>query len=246
MYLARSSPRNLVGYIQYSNQTLYALWENLEDALIEGTNRWEQVFGTGVTVTSYMSDPARKRDFLCGMHGFGLLSSPAVVSAFDLSRFRCFVDLGGATGHLVSAALAQYPSMRGILFELPSTIELVRDLISDEIEIITGDYFRDPLPAGDLFALGRILHSQSRDKSLTLLRRVWDSLPPEGAVLVVETLLDGGKSISAHLQSLNMLLVNGGCERALSEYEELFQEAGFKNICAAITGTPLDAVIALK
>ena len=42
--------------------------------------------------------------FLQGMHGLGLGSSPKVVEAFDLSRFRRLVDLGGATGHLAIAA----------------------------------------------------------------------------------------------------------------------------------------------
>ena len=41
-----------------------------------------------------------KQTFVQGMHGLGLLSSPKVVEAFDLSRFRRLVDLGGATGHL--------------------------------------------------------------------------------------------------------------------------------------------------
>ncbi len=45
-----------------------------------------------------------------GMHGFGMISSPAVIAAFDLSGFNSLVDLGGATGHLALAARARYPS----------------------------------------------------------------------------------------------------------------------------------------
>ena len=55
---------------------------------------------------------AAMQDFLQGMHGFGILSSPLVVSAFDLSRFNNFVDLGGATGHLAIAACERYPGMK--------------------------------------------------------------------------------------------------------------------------------------
>lgn len=36
--------------------------------------------------------------FMRGMHSFAQLSAKAVLSAFDLSPFRQFVDLGGATG----------------------------------------------------------------------------------------------------------------------------------------------------
>src|SRR5450755_2711359 len=45
-YLRRSSPHTLSGYIRYSNDALYRLWEHLDDAVIEGTNRWAQVFGS--------------------------------------------------------------------------------------------------------------------------------------------------------------------------------------------------------
>jgi O-methyltransferase len=45
-----------------------------------------------------------KREFSLGMHGYGQISSPQVVTAFDLSRFQRLADLGGATGHLAIAA----------------------------------------------------------------------------------------------------------------------------------------------
>ena len=58
----------------------------------------------GGLFTQFFRTPEAQRDFLMGMHGFGMISSPAVIGAFDLSRFASFVDLGGATGHLALAA----------------------------------------------------------------------------------------------------------------------------------------------
>ena len=62
------------------------------------------------------------REFLLGMHGFGMLTSPDVVAAFDLSRFRRLVDLGGATGHLAIAACERYPDLRATVFDLPAVV----------------------------------------------------------------------------------------------------------------------------
>jgi hypothetical protein len=64
---------------------------------------------------SSRTDEAR-RDFLSGMNGFGQLSSPAVVAAFDLGRFCRLVDLGGGTGHLALTACARYPRPSGYSF----------------------------------------------------------------------------------------------------------------------------------
>ena len=44
-YLCKVSPDRLTDYISYSNKSLWRLWGNLEDAIREGTNRWEQTFG---------------------------------------------------------------------------------------------------------------------------------------------------------------------------------------------------------
>jgi len=44
-YLCKRSPSRLTGYISYSNAILWKLWANLEDAIREGTNRWQQTFG---------------------------------------------------------------------------------------------------------------------------------------------------------------------------------------------------------
>jgi len=98
-YLRAASPDSLTGYIGYSDRALYQMWGNLEAAVMEGTHRWKQTFGwDGPIFSSFFRTEGAMRDFLRGMHGFGALTSPTVVEAFDLNRFRCLVDLGGATG----------------------------------------------------------------------------------------------------------------------------------------------------
>ena len=253
-YLVRSSPNTLAGYILYSNAALYPLWGHLEDAVREGTHRWKQTFGTDQPIYDHFfkTDQAR-RDFLLGMHGFGQISSPAVVAAVDLSRFKRLVDLGGATGHLTVAACARYRSLRAAVFDLPATIKVAREFIEragfkDRIELIPGDFFRDPLPEADLYSVGRILHDWSEQKIRRLLGKVYDGLPRGGALLVAERLLDEDKTgpVASLMQSLSMLVCTEGKERTLSEYSALLKDAGFAEIQGYRTGAPLDAVLAVK
>ena len=253
-YLRRSSPQTLAGYILYSNRMLYALWGNLDDAVREGTARWTQTFQVdGPIFDHFFKTEESKREFLAGMHGFGLLSSPRVVAAFDLGRFRRLVDLGGATGHLAVAACERYPQLRAAVFDLPAVIEVAREYISasgagGRIDLAPGDFFRDPLPEADLFSVGRIIHDWSEAKIRALLRKVYDRLPAGGALLVAERLLDEDKTgpAQALIQSLNMLVCTEGTERTLSEYAALLGEAGFAEIEGRRTGAPLDAILAVK
>ncbi len=253
-YLTSTSPRRLTGYIGYSNSVMWSMWGKLEDAVREGTHRWEQCYGLqGDIFSHFFKTEAAKREFLMGMHGYGMITSPQVVAALDLSRFQRLVDLGGATGHLAVAACERYPSMRGVVFDLATAIPLAQEIVgqssvAERIEFVGGDFFSDPLPPGDVYALGRILHDWSEPKILLLLQRIFDSLPSGGGVLVAEKLLQDDKLGPrwAQMQSLNMLTCTEGKERSLSEYEVLLTQVGFTNVIGCRTSVPLDAVLAIK
>ena len=253
-YLTRSSPKTLSGYVLYSDRALYPLWGNLEAAIREGMNRWKQTFGGDASIFEHFfrTEEAR-RDFLSAMHGFGQLSSPAVVAAFDLGRYHRLVDLGGGTGHLALAACARYPQLKGVVFDLPAVIATTKNEASGDssgvcISRMAGDFFSDPLPEADLFALGRVLHDWSEDKTGTLLKKVWERLPRGGALLIAEKLLDDDKTgpVPALMQSLSMLVCTEGKERTLAEYTQLLRHAGFAHVEGKVTSSPLDAILARK
>ncbi|MCC6585151.1 MAG: homocysteine methyltransferase [Bryobacterales bacterium] len=249
-YLRRSSPKTMTGYILYSNEVLWKLWAHLEDGVREGGHRWKQVFGLegGIFSHFYRTEEA-KREFLLGMHGFGLISSPAVVRAFDLSGFRRMVDLGGGTGHLAMAAAEAYPAMEAAVFDLAGAIAFTGEFTEGtRVELLAGDFFRDDLPAADLYAVGRILHDWSEEKIKILLAKIYAALPAGGALLIAEKLMDDDLAgpVHAHMQSLNMLLCTEGRERSLTQYSALLREAGFGRVEGERTGTPLDVVLAMK
>jgi acetylserotonin N-methyltransferase len=249
-YLCRKSPRTLAGYISYSNRVLYPMWGHLEDAVREGTNRWKQTFGLeGALFSHFYRTEADKREFLLGMHGFGHLCSPAVVSAFDLSPYRRMVDLGGGTGHLAMAAAERYPEMSVAVFDLPEAVDYAREFTAGtRVELLAGDFFADPLPPADLYAVSRILHDWGEEKIRALLDKIQAALPRGGALLIAEKLLkeDLSGPVHGHMQSLNMLICTEGRERSFSQYAELLQEAGFGRMEGKVTGAPLDAVLAVK
>lgn len=186
IYLWSRSLYTLSGYIEYSDRALYPMWGNLEAAVKEGTPRWTQTFGwEGSIFDHFFRTPEARRSFLMGMHGFGLLSSPRVVEAFDLGRFHTLADLGGGTGHLAIAACERHPGLRGVVFDLPTAAGMAREQVAlsaarERIDVMEGDFFQDELPAADLYALGRILHDWGEQKIGLLLRQIVDRLPPGG------------------------------------------------------------------
>ena len=255
VYLCKHSPRRMTGYIAYSDRVLWKMWANLPDAIREGTNRWKQTFGLdGPLFTNFFRSEEDKREFLWGMHGFGMISSPDVAAAFDLSGFRHLVDLGGATGHLAIACCRRYPSLCATVFDLPIAIPMAAEVVAEASDVSArmatfgGDFFADPLPPADLYALGRILHDWDEGKIHRLRARVHEALPPGGALLIAEKMLDDDRAgpRAAQLQSLNMLVCTDGKERSLAEYTALLRKAGFARVEARRTNVPVDAILAVK
>ena len=163
------------------------------------------------------------------------------------------VDLGGATGHLAIAACERFPKLHAVVFDLPEVIEVARIQISrsaasERVGVLAGNFFQDELPEADIFALGRILHDWPETKIRELLAKTYRKLVPGGALLVAEKLLNEDRSgpVPALLQSLNMLVCTEGRERTLSEYRQLFEQAGFKDVQGRVTGGTLDAIFAIK
>jgi|LakMenEpi03Aug12_release.lakeMendotaPanAssembly.Ray.scaffolds.fasta_scaffold78142_3 acetylserotonin N-methyltransferase len=253
-YLTSDSPKRMTGYVNYSNRVMWSMWANLEDAVREGSHRWQQTYGwDGPIFSSFFKTDEAMREFLMGMHGFGMITSPQVVRSIDLSRFRHLVDLGGATGHFAIAACREYPGLRATVLDLPVAVPLAEEIVgqtevADRIGVVGADFFADRLPQADLYSLGRILHDWSEEKIRTLLRKIFESLPTGGGVVIGEKILSEAHDGPpwAQLQDINMLIVTEGRERTLGEYEGLLIEAGFVDVIACRTSTPLDIILALK
>jgi acetylserotonin N-methyltransferase len=253
-YLCSASPRSLAGYIRFAGASLYPRWGELDQAVIEGTARANPLSIRGILNRAYRRLAGSRtrqdlnRDFNAGMHGLGMISSPAIAGAFDLSGFRNLVDLGGSTGHLALAIGERYPGMKLAVFDLPHVIAVAKEYTHGRVALYPGDLFADPLPPADLYALGKVLHNCNEHDCRLLLRRVYDALPGSGGFLIAELLLDDDRRgpAHAHTSSLNMLVVSQGRERTFSEYRDLLLEAGFADVRVRKTGALVDAILAIK
>ena len=90
---------------------------------------------------------------MVGIHGG---EPPAVAAAYDFSRFGTIVDVGGATGNLLTTILAAHPGPRGVLFDLEHVVRDAPAMIrarglDDRVTIEAGSFFeRVPARRGPL------------------------------------------------------------------------------------------------
>ncbi|XP_056889389.1 probable bifunctional dTTP/UTP pyrophosphatase/methyltransferase protein isoform X2 [Takifugu flavidus] len=251
-FLLSDAPHSLGGYIQHCDQTVWPLFTHLECAVRDGTHQHEKAFGKKANDlfqdTLYNNQDIKLR-FMSAMHSIAKVTGRAVATAFDLSRFKTACDLGGCTGALAHELTKAHPEMRVTVFDLPTVVEMSGRFSpqhsEDRVSFLAGDFFEDELPKADLYILARILHDWPDEKVHVLLRRIADSCTSGSAVLIAETMLDGGKPHSA-LQSLNMLVQTEGMERRERQFADLLCQHGFGDVQVVHTRNFLDALIAFK
>jgi hypothetical protein len=199
-------------------------------AMVHGRPFWEDLAAN--------PELARSFDALMAGHAswFGL-----VVAAYDWSRAKHVVDVGGGCGTLLGEVLRVQPHLRGTLVDLPGTTATAPDTfaaagVAERAEVVAGSFF-DPLPpGGDLYVLSNVLHDWPDDAAVRILARCRDAAGPDGRILIVERLSAGpGDPETTTRMDLRMLVLVGGRERTVEGFAALASAAGLAMTCVATT-----------
>ena len=236
LFLDRAKPSYMGGLLEMLNVRLYGFWGSLTEALRTGQPQNEAKLGGGDLFTALYSDPARLRLFLQAMTGVSLGAARAMAQKFPWKKYRTFIDIGAAQGGLpVQVALANR-HLSGGGFDLPVVGPIFKEYVAsfglgDRLRFQPGDFFTDPLPAADVLVMGHILHDWDLDEKRTLLRKVYATLEPGGALIVYEAIIDDERRRNAFglLMSLNMLIeTRGGFDYTGADCADWMRAVGFR------------------
>jgi hypothetical protein len=154
-----------------------------------------------------------------------------ILDAFDFSDISKLVDVAGGHGALLTGILRKYPSMRGVLFELPHVAPGAKENIAklnlaDRCEVVDGDFFKS-VPSGDAIIMKHIIHDWDDDRAVTILKNCKEAGVQK--VLLVELLLaETNEPEVSRFMDIEMLMMPGGRERTEKQFAELFARAGMK------------------
>ena len=126
--------------------------------------------------------------------------------------------------------------MKAIVFDLPKVSQYLetksrQHQVAERINFKGGDFFQDELPPGDVYALGYILSDWNREDGTKLLKKIYNSLPLGGAIIILEKLFDEEKNgpVETAMMNLAMLPETWGQHYSGSEYISWLEKVGFKN-----------------
>jgi 2-polyprenyl-3-methyl-5-hydroxy-6-metoxy-1,4-benzoquinol methylase len=253
-FLDKMSPAYIGGMLEMSNARLYGFWGGLTEALQTGRPQ-NEIKSTGRSMFEELyGDPDRLEQFMRAMSGISAGNFHALAEKFDFARHQTVCDVGGATGQLSIVLAGRHPHLRCTSFDMPvvepiATRAIKEAGMEDRVTTGSGDFFADPLPSADVITMGMILHDWNLDRKLQLIRAAFEALPPGGALIVIENLIDDDRreNVFGLMMSLNMLIEFGDAfDFTGSDFRAWCQDVGFKTVEVLPLAGPASAGIAYK
>lgn len=253
-FLDKNQPGYIGGILEMCNSRLFRFWNDLGPALKTGKPQNEAKHSEKPMFELLYSDPARLEQFMNAMRGISAGNFQALADKFDFSRYHALCDVGGATGLLASLVAKRHPQLQCISFDLPQVEPIAKrwiakDGLSDRVKVVSGDFLRDALPQADVITMGLILHDWNLEKKKHLIRLAYEALPPGGAFIAVENLIDDARRENAFglMMSLNMLIEFGDAfDFTGQDFWGWCREAGFSRYEVLNLAGPCSAAIAYK
>jgi SAM-dependent methyltransferase len=253
LFLDRAKPSYVGGILEMCNARLYRFWGTLTDGLRTGQPQNEVKTGGDFFRILY-ADPQRLEGFLKAMTGLSVGSAQIIAKKFPWKKFRTFVDVGCAQGGVAVEIVLAHKHLTGGGMDLPVVQPIFESYaqargVATRLRFHPGDFFKDPLPKCDVIVMGHILHDWNLDEKMMLLRKVYDVLPPGGAVIIHEALIDDARKRNAFglLMSLNMLIeTHGGFDFTGADCRKWMKEVGFKRSQVTRLAGPDGMVVGYK
>jgi hypothetical protein len=127
----------------------------------------------------------------------------------------------------LDAVILDYPQVKPYAEE-----NLASRGLASRARFQSGDLFKDPFPAGDVYVIGYLLSDWPESMCLSIIQKIYKGLPKEGRIVILEKLFEddmSGPYVTAIL-NLIMLLEMYGKHRSAHEYRAWLGNAGFRDI----------------
>lgn len=177
--------------------------------------------------------------------------SEAVLRSHDWAQYSTVIDFGGGMGRLALALAREGGVRRVIVADLPVVCEHARKRIADlgiggpggQVECLALDFMSEALPksVADAIVFSRVLHDWNDEQAARLLSLAHASLRPGGEVVIIEPITGEDVQTGNLSSSVSALMLSllGGKRRSIRQYEEMLNQAGFRDCMTKALGLSL-------
>jgi len=185
-YLVRGGALYQWNIIAHSEH-VQGLWDNFEDQLY-------------LDAPPKDDEAKQHRDFIMGMDNITAAGRGQIfLDNIDLSGRKKLLDVGGGPGSYSISACRMYPELTAVLFDLPETVEIAKEVIArenmqDRITLRPGNWDTDSFGEGfDAALLSNVMHGADYNAEMKL-SKAYDCLIRGGLLVVQEFVLNDDKT----------------------------------------------------
>ncbi len=224
----------------------WKMWGDLLHSVRTGKPAFDHVHGVR-PFEYFPAHPEAARVFDEAMTSLSTSEVGAILAAYDFSKYKRIIDIGGGNGSLITAVLKRNPETTAVLFDLPHVIERTKGWVESEgvgqrLELVGGNIFQSVPPGGDLYMMKHILHDFDDREARAILRNCRGAMSGGTRLLIIGMVIPPGNEPDfGKLVDLEMMLI-GGIERTEAEHRALLNEAGFEMTRILPTASPIAIV----
>lgn len=226
---------------------LFAAWDGLHHSIQTGEPGFNKVFGAPIFdyIQAHMElGPV----FDAGMSSLNCYETSSMLDAYNFTGINVLADIGGGNGSLLSAVLARYPNMKGILFDLGHVIGRAKDKLkaaglAERCTVIEGNFFQN-IPAGaDAYLFRHIIYDWTDAQCTQILGHCRKVIPANGKLLIADCVVPAGNApCPSKNLDMTMLTFPGGQERTEAQFRSLLKASAFELNSTTPTTTPINVL----
>jgi len=229
--LRTASAQSVRDYVILYHEYIYRPFDHILSTVRTGESGQIKAYGKSV-FEMVQTDPAFAATAYAGLASRAKLDIAALMDAYDFSDAATVADIGGGNGGLLSAIVARYPNISGLIFDLAPAIDAAKAGKGGPLprcEFVIGDFF-DKIPTGaDVYILKLVLHDWEDNDVERILTCCRNAMSPASRLLIIEGLVGPPDEMSlTTLVDITMLVNVGGRERTQTEFEKLLERSGLR------------------
>lgn len=233
--LLPGSPKSIYPMVKYMlHETVVQSMLKMDYSIKTGQPSFEMIYGN-----KYDENNSEGKSNLevmdKAMKVYSRISLPSLLDAYDFQRFNQIVDVAGGMGQLVTGILKSTNIPKGVLFDLPDTIERAKNNVEDveifeRCQLVSGDMFESVPEGGDLYIVSKVLNNWDDEHVVNILKNIERAMSNDGRVIIIENVPTEDKISpeEAFRDLLFLVCTNGGCVRSKDEFVELIKDSGLK------------------
>ncbi|MGM9453524.1 methyltransferase [Legionella bozemanae] len=225
--LCDDDPHSMRDVLCMVDDAWWQAFSQLDVSLNTGTPAFEIQHGDDFF--SFLSkNEEKQQNFDRGMAKLSSYDDTAISNAFNFSEFSSFVDMGGGRGGLATAITKQYPGLEAILFDTPAVIgQLDPNKFSNKVTLQEGDFFAT-IPSADAYIFKGVLHDFNDEMMHKILKNCAQQMSKNTTLFIAEQVMpDDDKPHPNKTMDIVMMVLLGGRQRTLSEWQKSIEPAGF-------------------